>query len=423
MTAAVVERPPAEVSARTRRVFIEFPWASHNYYHSLAGAPPEGYEFVVAPEPRWVARARKVGSLRFAHMDLADRLLPMNRVRSYTGRRAQPPPGTDLTLAVNHVVLRDEPWILEAEHAAFPVSYRVERLNSPRYRRWLEAALRAPNCRAIVSFNHAAQQTFERNLDCRGFEHKFAVVPLAVPVPREAAPHLEGARPLVLFVGSGNLGGMFYEKGGPTLVRTYEALRAMHPDADLVVRAEVPPAFRPALDAAGARVLDQRLSAEALDALFRSASVLLFPGHHTPWTAILEGMAYGLPVVATDVHANAELVRDGETGFVVRRSEQVPYFWHRFVRDGERVPGLDAYRRATRRPDERIARELAERTSMLLTQPDLRRHMGAAARAEVECGEHSIAHRNRLLKQVLDGATAEGGSPTAIAPLGEKDVP
>ena len=415
-------QPTAEAHrAHAKRVFIEFPWASHSYYRALADHPPEGYEFIVPPEPGWLARARGIGPMRLLHMDLADRLLPMNQLRSQAARWARPPAGTDLTLAVNHVVLRDEPWIFEAEHGAFAISYRVERMNSPRYRRWVEAALRSPNCRRIVSFSAAAQRTIEWNLDTRGFEHKFTIVPLAVPVPPVPALHAEGQRPRVLFVGTANLSGMFYDKGGPELVRALQAVRARHPEADLVVRAEVPAPERRALEAIGTRIIDQPLAREALDELFRSASLFLFPGHHTPWTGILEAMAYALPVVAIDVHATAELVEDGRTGFLVPRSEHVPYFWGRFTRDGERIPKLDAYRRATHRADERVASDLADRVSRLIEQPDLRRRMGHAARAEVEHGAHSIAHRNQLFKQVLDEATQASSGGTAPAAL-DKEV-
>jgi glycosyltransferase involved in cell wall biosynthesis len=67
--------------------------------------------------------------------------------------------------------------------------------------------------------------------------------------------------------------------------------------------------------------------------------------------AILEYMAAGLPVVATDVGGNAEAIADGETGFIV----------------------------SSREPD-----EFANRLEFLLAHPARRREMGAAARARCE---------------------------------------
>jgi glycosyltransferase involved in cell wall biosynthesis len=68
---------------------------------------------------------------------------------------------------------------------------------------------------------------------------------------------------------------------------------------------------------------------------------------------ILESMSFGLPVVATRVGGNAELVRDGETGFLVP------------VRDPE---------------------SFARRVVQLLTDAQLRDRMGEAGRAVVEEG-------------------------------------
>jgi len=52
--------------------------------------------------------------------------------------------------------------------------------------------------------------------------------------------------------------------------------------------------------------------------LLEAADLLVLPSHFECMPmAIIEAMAYGLPVVATEVGAVAEVVREGETGFLV----------------------------------------------------------------------------------------------------------
>lgn len=100
------------------------------------------------------------------------------------------------------------------------------------------------------------------------------------------------------------------------------------------------------------------------EALRRLAAADVFV-HYSRWDAIpntvLEAMALGLPVVASDIPANRELIRSGENGFLAA---------------GET--------------------ELLERTLQLADDPKLRARMGATGRAAVE----KRYSRRRLLEEI-----------------------
>jgi glycosyltransferase involved in cell wall biosynthesis len=88
-----------------------------------------------------------------------------------------------------------------------------------------------------------------------------------------------------------------------------------------------------------------------IPAILAGADCLLLSSHREGLSnAILEGMAAGLPVVATAVGGNVELVKDAETGWLVQ-------------------------------DDDHMA--LAARAAALLADADLRRRLGAAARRRV----------------------------------------
>jgi glycosyltransferase involved in cell wall biosynthesis len=94
---------------------------------------------------------------------------------------------------------------------------------------------------------------------------------------------------------------------------------------------------------------------------------------------IMESMASGKPVVATRVGSNAELVVDGETGFVVRP---------------------------------RDAAGLANAVGRLLDDPALAKAMGLAARSRI-CRHYSVDAMVAATQSLFDGLVASAGQRAA----------
>ena len=182
-------------------------------------------------------------------------------------------------------------------------------------------------------------------------DERVALIDNGVPVEAYATPEPSHDPPRVLFVGL-----LTPRKGVLDLLAASRLLRdrgVAHelwllggtPDEGPAAEAEV----RAALDDQ-VRLLGTR-PPEAMPQEFAAADVFCLPSW---WEAmplsVLEAMAAGLPVVATDVGDVARAVADGVTGFV--------------------VPPQD--------PE-----KLADALQPLLTDPALRRRMGAAGRARV----------------------------------------
>lgn len=89
---------------------------------------------------------------------------------------------------------------------------------------------------------------------------------------------------------------------------------------------------------------------------------------------VLEAMALGLPVVATAVGGTPEVIKHGETGFLIQAT------------DGSLVPTL----------------------SLLVTQPTLRHHLGWTARKWV-CEQWSLERMVEETEGVLSAAASKGG--------------
>jgi glycosyltransferase involved in cell wall biosynthesis len=110
------------------------------------------------------------------------------------------------------------------------------------------------------------------------------------------------------------------------------------------------------------------LSSEQIKEQYAAANLFLFPSRHEGMpNAVLEAMASGLPVVATKIAGNEELVVDGETGKLVPAED------------------VDALRESLR---------------PLLVEAQMREQMGRAARQRVE-SSFSWAHVAQRYENIL----------------------
>jgi glycosyltransferase involved in cell wall biosynthesis len=106
-------------------------------------------------------------------------------------------------------------------------------------------------------------------------------------------------------------------KGGPELVEAFGRVLEAHPDARLVIVGCSPKVNLRNCDVVG------QVPIEALDDWYENASVFCLPARIEPSFPIVcvEAFAHRLPVVATDVEGMPDLVRDGETGFLVKAGD------------------------------------------------------------------------------------------------------
>jgi glycosyltransferase involved in cell wall biosynthesis len=127
-------------------------------------------------------------------------------------------------------------------------------------------------------------------------------LPAVRPLPQDGPP-------TILFIGND-----FVRKGGEVLLEAFERVRLAVPDARLVLVGTRPSiAPREGVEVLG-RVHDRSRIAE----LYRSASVFCVPSFFDPYPLVLlEAMAFGVPVVATEQMGTPEMVVDGETGRLV----------------------------------------------------------------------------------------------------------
>jgi glycosyltransferase involved in cell wall biosynthesis len=109
------------------------------------------------------------------------------------------------------------------------------------------------------------------------------------------------------------------EKGIDTLIQAWHRVSARHPDRKLKIVGQGPMATLQATSPPGVEWLGWQ-SRDQLLQIMQRAALLVFPSVHYegfPMT-LVEAFATGLPVVASNIGAAAEVIRDGRTGRLYR---------------------------------------------------------------------------------------------------------
>jgi glycosyltransferase involved in cell wall biosynthesis len=101
-------------------------------------------------------------------------------------------------------------------------------------------------------------------------------------------------------------------KGGPDLVRAFEQVRRLHPDARLTIVGSAPKIAVPGCTVIG------RVPLEEIPRHYSTASIFCMPTKREPFGIVfVEAMAHRLPVVGTRLGAIPDFVKVDETGYLV----------------------------------------------------------------------------------------------------------
>jgi len=183
------------------------------------------------------------------------------------------------------------------------------------YRAIIRALLKSPRCLQIRCLSQACLDGVRREYG----ESVAAKAVLAYPAiqPAVTKPHPQAAdRCRFLFVST-----QFEIKGGEALLKAFARVVEAFPGAELDLITHLPERFKALVeDIENVRVHEANLNRDELGEHFLSqADVLVHPTYFDSFgMVVLEALAYGLPVIATDVYAIHEMVEDGKNGILLK---------------------------------------------------------------------------------------------------------
>ena len=385
-----------------KKVYLDVAGKMHSLYNELILYPPMGYQ-IVTQGNSWdkvTSASCKMDGIYSFQQNIMNRIVPVNLAKAYLERFKKPPKGTDLTYATGHLVFRKEPWVVDLEFVTQLSGYNLKHFK--RYKKLIENVLSSDYCKKIICWTEAGKKTVIGNMNCQRFEDKVETVPLAVHKKNFSKNYNEKEKIKLLFVGSANIPGEIEINGGKEVMEAFVQLNKIYDNIELVVRSDIPQYLKVKYGKFdNLKTIENIIPWQQLEYEFKSSDIFLFPAHTTPGMVILDAMSYELPVITTDVWANPELVNDGKTGFVIKKSDMIQYYTENFIPNWSAPESLKTIKKITA---QEVVKELVEKTSILIEDENLRKEMGKAGRQEIENGEFSIEKRNEKLKRVFDEA-------------------
>ncbi len=358
----------------------------HGMFDEVAHNPPHGVAF------------------DFPSADAVSTKLIRSAVKGYL--RTFQNSSCDILEAVFSPIVTDAPWILSTDSFHSVLTFTLLGLPLPRSLRisYIDHLLRQDNFRRLVLWSDAAYRELE---DVLGGSHpklleKATVVHPAIrTVADQERRPAEGGSIRLLFSGD------FFRKGGANVIDAFEKLQRDYPQVRLRVCSDERFDFNTPDSQLRETYLAKIRSnehitfgrvprQEMVERVLPETDIYLLPTYAEAFGfALLEAMAFGLPVISTTEFAIPEIVEHASTGYLIDVGGiRIRDFVKGYV--VETIP--DEFR-------EKVSQDLYEYLVRLIEQPELRRQMGHRGR-EVARTKFGFETRNRRMLEIYRDSMA-----------------
>lgn len=252
------------------------------------------------------------------------------------------------------------------------------------YRPVISALLTRRNCLEIRCMSNACRNGVTRIFGPTVEEKTRLSYPIVPPTVRPRVDR-EGNECRFLFIGT-----QFEIKGGASLLTAFKRVADSCPNVRLDIITHLPETYRnAAAEIPGVTLHDATMSRqEVAERFIAQSDVLVHPTHMDSFgMVILESIAAGLPVIASDLYAIPELVEDGSNGLLIHPPVAA---WDGMKPNTAYFSDPVALATTVRQTDTReFENALSNAMIALADDADLRARMGHQSRALAESRFHA----------------------------------
>jgi len=359
------------------KVYIQYPWrvSDSQYYKSMIDNAPKNIEYIFENKPTGIITNRTklilFNSLkRSIRNPLEKTELPILNIKKTVTDKEY-----DIIHNAHCLSKNNSPWVADFESLwQMWVSGRDTSLGK---RRVLEV-LKKDSCKRIIAWTEYTKERIGNKFP--EIKDKIVVVPYGMEKPE--FKKIESKKIRLLFIAR-----YFYEKGGMHTIEVMDRITKLCDNVEARIISEVPKkVIKEYSKNKKIKISGLLPHKEIMKDIYPNSDIMIYPGYSDTFGfALVESLAFGIPVITVDGHSRKDIIENNKTGFIIERSDESNWY-----PKGEEV--------------KRIIEELERKTMKLIKNKKLRNKMSEQAIKTVENGKFSIKKRNKILSGVYNEA-------------------
>ena len=376
-----------------KKIKVKTIFGGHQIYQEIVNYPPRGVEYIGVSE-------ETVSGKYYESKKMKEKMGEMLQKLKIPRMIYVKPGNYDLIHSSRGIIpLNRKSWVIDMEHVHSFFGLNPELIKNRFWKKFIERKLASKYCKGILCHCEATRQAFFKYLDCSKFKDKIKVLyPSSHIIPVKKKSHKKIRILVVLSI--------FKGKSGPQVLKVFSMIEKKYPNVEFWIRADVPEDMKKKFNLKNVeymKYLGDIISREKLlKDVYSRCDILFYPTLCDSFGySLIDAMVAKMPVVATNLFAVPEIIRDKENGLIVK------------------IPGYNLkpnYIQWFPQPkmkgkiEKKFIEDCYNALIKLIEKKSLRKTMGQEGFKIISKGDFSIKTRNKKLRKIYMEALNENSS-------------
>ena len=300
----------------------------------------------------------------------------------------------DLIYSFGFIPLNKQKFMVEIDNVTCLSFYNPHVLRNPLLRKLIADSLKSEYCKRIICISNASRLSVSNTFKDKEIDKKIAVVyPYIKPRPKIKR---NGDTVRFLYICT-----RFYEKGGREILEGFLELSRRYKNIELYMVTNIDDSTKNRYKQKNIFFIPAKLPKEELfKKYYTKCDVFVSLSYQDSFgLTTLEALSAGMPIIATDMFATTEMVKDGYNGFIL--PSPVRYFNKDFTPTMLLLKDMNVVARDMGLQTE-LMNGFVARATTLIEDPRLLKRMAKRSYSLVHNGPFSPRRRNTLLAKIFN---------------------